>query len=203
MISVIELTQGTENEIVKKEESKSIDQVADETFESLIPSAVPIQDPAQDRAEFEIRPRKPGKKIHIYLDGHNKKQKKSKHTRGHTTHVTTHIYDDEPTTTEIPFVKPEVTTRSDTYFSESRVRRKKSKKPESREKAPKTQEEKMAEGKVEDVEPQESIHHETVSGEIKEKVKIKHHHHHHHHNHIKTVVKKEPYPVEKVVHVRV
>lgn len=37
--------------------------------------------------------------------------------------------------------------------------------------------------------------------EHKEKIKIKHHHHHHHHNHVKTVVKKEPYPVEKIVHV--
>lgn len=35
--------------------------------------------------------------------------------------------------------------------------------------------------------------------EHKEKIKIKHHHHHHHHNHIKTVIKKEPYPVEKIV----
>lgn len=35
----------------------------------------------------------------------------------------------------------------------------------------------------------------------KEKIKIKHHHHHHHHNHVKTVVKKQPYPVEKIVHV--
>uniref|UniRef100_A0A182UIF2 Uncharacterized protein n=1 Tax=Anopheles melas TaxID=34690 RepID=A0A182UIF2_9DIPT len=38
---------------------------------------------------------------------------------------------------------------------------------------------------------------------VKEKIKIKHHHHHHHHNHVKTVVKKEPYPVEKVVQVPV
>lgn len=37
--------------------------------------------------------------------------------------------------------------------------------------------------------------------EQKEKIKIKHHHHHHHHNHVKTVVKKQPYPVEKIVHV--
>lgn len=35
--------------------------------------------------------------------------------------------------------------------------------------------------------------------EHKQKIKIKHHHHHHHHNHVKTVVKKEPYPVEKIV----
>lgn len=37
--------------------------------------------------------------------------------------------------------------------------------------------------------------------EHKQKIKIKHHHHHHHHNHVKTVVKKEPYPVEKIVQV--
>lgn len=37
--------------------------------------------------------------------------------------------------------------------------------------------------------------------EHKQKIKIKHHHHHHHHNHVKTVVKKEGYPVEKLVHV--
>lgn len=29
----------------------------------------------------------------------------------------------------------------------------------------------------------------------KQKIRIKHHHHHHHHNHIKTIVKKEPFPV--------
>ncbi|XP_055600438.1 titin-like [Uranotaenia lowii] len=50
----------------------------------------------------------------------------------------------------------------------------------------------------------ESQHYEVPEHNIvKEKVKIKHHHHHHHHNHIKTVVKKEPYPVEKVVQVPV
>lgn len=37
--------------------------------------------------------------------------------------------------------------------------------------------------------------------EQKDKIKIKHHHHHHHHNHVKTVVKKQPYPVEKIIHV--
>lgn len=31
--------------------------------------------------------------------------------------------------------------------------------------------------------------------EQKQKIRVKHHHHHHHHNHIKTIVKKEPYPV--------
>lgn len=39
--------------------------------------------------------------------------------------------------------------------------------------------------------------------EHKGKVKVKHHHHHHHHNHVKTVVKKQLYPVEKIVHVPV
>lgn len=39
--------------------------------------------------------------------------------------------------------------------------------------------------------------------EHKQKIKIKHHHHHHHHNHVKTVVKKEPYPVEKIVQVHI
>ncbi|EAT40847.1 AAEL007437-PA [Aedes aegypti] len=50
----------------------------------------------------------------------------------------------------------------------------------------------------------ESQHYEVPEHQIvKEKIKIKHHHHHHHHNHVKTVVKKEPYPVEKVVQVPV
>ncbi|XP_058059520.1 uncharacterized protein LOC131210309 [Anopheles bellator] len=50
----------------------------------------------------------------------------------------------------------------------------------------------------------ESQHYEVGEHNIvKEKIKIKHHHHHHHHNHVKTVVKKEPYPVEKVVQVPV
>uniref|UniRef100_A0A182P2U0 Uncharacterized protein n=1 Tax=Anopheles epiroticus TaxID=199890 RepID=A0A182P2U0_9DIPT len=50
----------------------------------------------------------------------------------------------------------------------------------------------------------ESQHYEIGEHNIvKEKIKIKHHHHHHHHNHVKTVVKKEPYPVEKVVQVPV
>lgn len=51
-------------------------------------------------------------------------------------------------------------------------------------------------------------HHDHIASEShihpiehKQKIKIKHHHHHHHHNHVKTVVKKEPYPVEKIVHV--
>lgn len=34
--------------------------------------------------------------------------------------------------------------------------------------------------------------------EQKQKIRIKHHHHHHHHNHIKTIVKKEPYPVRNI-----
>lgn len=49
----------------------------------------------------------------------------------------------------------------------------------------------------------DSVGQDTHNIEHKEKVKVKHHHHHHHHNHVKTIVKKEPYPVEKIVHVPV
>lgn len=61
-----------------------------------------------------------------------------------------------------------------------------------------TKVEKMMEVPKYEDEPEgmESHHYEE---EHKEKIKIKHHHHHHHHNHVKTVVKKEPYPVEKIV----
>lgn len=174
------------------------------------------EDPAQDRAEFEIRPKKHKKNIHIYLNGKNpsKKTKKNKHvtttTEPSPTHITTHIYEEQFDTTTESHYNPELTTRSDHYYSESRnVPRRfktstKSKKTVERNVEKKRkEEEKLAEGKVTDdgFEPSESIQHDTVSGQIKEKVKIKHHHHHHHHNHIKTVVKKEPYPVEKIVHV--
>lgn len=48
---------------------------------------------------------------------------------------------------------------------------------------------------------QDNVGAESHHYEHKQKIKIKHHHHHHHHNHVKTVVKKEPYPVEKIVQV--
>lgn len=76
---------------------------------------------------------------------------------------------------------------------------------------PKDQEHTAAESsKVEkmiDVDGSESNHHndnhigESHHYEAKQKIKVKHHHHHHHHNHVKTVVKKEPYPVEKIIQV--
>lgn len=50
-------------------------------------------------------------------------------------------------------------------------------------------------------EGQDNVGSESHHYEHKQKIKIKHHHHHHHHNHVKTVVKKEPYPVEKIVQV--
>lgn len=62
--------------------------------------------------------------------------------------------------------------------------------------------------KMIDIEGQESHHNdnhidESHHYEAKQKIKIKHHHHHHHHNHVKTVVKKQPYPVEKIVQVNI
>lgn len=143
-----------------------------------------------------------------------KVSKKNKHspttTESSPTHITTHIYEEQFDTTTESHYRPELTTRSDYYYSESRnvPRRYKAKiakkgSDKSGEKKRKEEEE-LAEGKVNDdgFELSESVQHEnTISGQIKEKVKIKHHHHHHHHNHIKTVVKKEPFPVEKIVHV--
>lgn len=125
------------------------------------------------------------------------------------THVTTHIYEEQFDTTTESHYKPELTTRSDHYYSESRnvpkrFKNSKNTRKNVDSKKKRKEEEELAEDKVTDsdgFEPSESIQHDTVSGQIKEKVKIKHHHHHHHHNHIKTVVKKEPYPVEKIVHV--
>lgn len=76
---------------------------------------------------------------------------------------------------------------------------------------PKDQEHTAAESsKVEkmiDVDGSESHHNDNHIGEshhfeTKQRIKIKHHHHHHHHNHVKTVVKKEPYPVEKIIQVK-
>lgn len=75
---------------------------------------------------------------------------------------------------------------------------------------PKDQEHTAAESsKVEkmiDVDGSETHHNDNHIGEshhyeAKQKIKVKHHHHHHHHNHVKTVVKKEPYPVEKIIQV--
>lgn len=184
-----------------------IDQIAEETFQGLGQIDTPI---AQDRAEIEIRRKKPTKKIHIYLDDPPKKMKKGrKPTKPHHQYVTQPYDEDEDeVTTQIPHIKPEVTTRADNHrYEDPPASRyhvdKKSKKEKTKERI---EQERTAEGGVKtDPQGQESIHHEhyAQSGEIKEKVKIKHHHHHHHHNHIKTVVKKEPYPVEKLVHVPV
>lgn len=194
LIIHITTSQGLEDD-KSVDKPWTIDQIAEETFRELsrIEEKQPkkeaesradvISSPGQDRADFEIRPvKKSGKKIHIYLDG----PKKSKKSRKPLSEATTPIYEPNDTTTDLPF-KPERPEES------SQAKKKKQKK----------QQEKNAE-KDSDHQGSESIQHESVSthGEIKEKVKVKHHHHHHHHNHIKTVVKKEPYPVEKVVHVR-
>lgn len=93
-----------------------IDQIAEESFQGMGQIDAPL---AQDRAEFEIRPRKPTKKIHIFLDGPGpkklKKPKKALKLSSDVHHVTTHVYDDEELTTEQPYSKPEVTTRADNH----------------------------------------------------------------------------------------
>lgn len=60
--------------------------------------------------------------------------------------------------------------------------------------------EQRAEQEFVDAQPEETQHHHQKHHE---KVKIKHHHHHHHHNHVKEIIKKVPYPVEKIVKVPV
>lgn len=186
--------------------SPMIDQIAEESFQGLGQIDTPL---AQDRAEIEIRPKKRTKKINIYLDG--PPSKKAKKPKKPLKLATTHAYDNdegEEVTTQQPFSNPEVTTRADNHRYEDNHQsryhiEKNGRKKKTKERA---EQERTAEGGVNtDAQGQASIHHEhyAQSGEIKEKTKVKHHHHHHHHNHIKTVVKKEPYPVEKIVHVPV
>jgi hypothetical protein len=147
------------------------------------------QTPAEDR-NWQVKPkakvkRMTGKKIHIYLK--NDEKPKRKPTTGTTTLASTTTSEEVETSTR---QAPEVTTRKsdkDTRFikysdKDSRAEGSSFKKSYSTS----TQSSK-------DVEGDSSDHHEQHV--IKEKIKIKHHHHHHHHNHVKTVVKKEPYPV--------
>ncbi|EDS36487.1 conserved hypothetical protein [Culex quinquefasciatus] len=133
------------------------------------------QTPAEDRQwKIEKRP-KAGKKIHIFLGSKTgSKTKKGKKP-------TAEDSDGAETQTR---KTPELTTRSDK--SDDLAASATSDAPDA------------AVGASEHYAVPEE-HHQI----IKEKIKIKHHHHHHHHNHVKTVVKKEPYPVEKVVQVPV
>lgn len=172
------------------------------------------QTPAEDRAghtwQVKQKPKvkrmsaaKNGRKVHIYL-----KNEESKPTKGSkpttaagstttsastTAKVASERSQQEVITESQTRRTPESTTRSDNDVRQLQYVDKDS----------------IASGSInsqQSVTPKsdsltdESSHYDNV---IKEKIKIKHHHHHHHHNHVKTVVKKEPYPVEKIVHVPV
>ncbi|KAL7045067.1 hypothetical protein ACKWTF_002147 [Chironomus riparius] len=161
------------------------------------------QTPAQDR-NWQVRPKvkrmsqKGGKTVHIYLKNEDKAQQRlSKQTKRSTTTTTTTT--NKPGKTEEIETQtrktPELTTKADNIRN---IEYTDTKKPSDS----------LPSGSIPsrqtanplDSETESSIHHPEV---IKEKIKIKHHHHHHHHNHVKTVVKKEPFPVEKIVHVPV
>lgn len=153
------------------------------------------QAPAEDR-NWQVKPvvkrmpSKTGRKIHIYLNN-DQHQRTSKPRKPTTT--TIQPKDEKEHAVETVTKKaPELTTKSDKdirhieyadkdFVASGSTRSKYSVSPS-------------------DSSSDGNDHHEHV---IKEKIKIKHHHHHHHHNHVKTVVKKEPYPVEKIVHVEV
>lgn len=168
-----------------------VNEKATEYREVLDPINENEQTPAQDR-NWQVKPKQKrmtsrGKKIHIYLNNDEKSKR-----RKPTTAATTTTEKLETTTRRAP----ETTTKKaddDVKFLKY------------------ADKDSVAEGssvkktaaplKSSDSNGESSDHHEAHV--IKEKIKIKHHHHHHHHNHVKTVVKKEPYAVEKVVHVPV
>jgi hypothetical protein len=152
------------------------------------------QTPAEDR-NWQVKPKvkrmsKSGKKVHIYIKNDDMKPKSKKQpsstTTASSTSTETGTIENETQTRKTP----ELTTKSDNirnikYADKDSV----ASGSNSRPAVAKKEGDSASDG---------SDHHEHV---VKEKIKIKHHHHHHHHNHVKTVVKKEPYPVEKVVHV--
>jgi len=158
------------------------------------------QTPAQDRS-WKVRPKvkrmspKNGKTVHIYLKNDEKPQPRSSKQikRSTTTTTTTNnpINKDVETQTKRT---PELTTKADNIRNIEYTDKK------SDDSFPSGSVPSRQTASPLDSETESSAHHPEV---IKEKIKIKHHHHHHHHNHVKTVVKKEPYPVEKIVHVPV
>lgn len=151
------------------------------------------QTPAQDR-NWQVKPKRKrmtsrggGKKVHIYLNKDEPPKSKRKSPPPTTTEAA------ETTTRRAP----ETTTKkADDNVKLLKFSDSKDSIAEGSSSLKKT-----ASPSSSDSNGEGSDHHE--SHIIKEKIKIKHHHHHHHHNHVKTVVKKEPYPVEKVVHVPV
>lgn len=150
------------------------------------------QTPAEDR-NWQVKPKvkrmsqKSGKKIHIYLKNEEPKTSKTKKpSTTTTTSGTEQSQKEEETQTR---KTPELTTKSDNirhikYADKDTIASGSS--------------HSVQKNSPSDAQTDGSDHFDHV---IKEKIKIKHHHHHHHHNHVKTVVKKEPYPVEKIVHV--
>lgn len=160
------------------------------------------QTPAEDR-QWQVKPKpkakrmsKGGKKVHIYLKNEESKAPKSKKPSSSTTTLASTTVnelsvDDKRDVETQTRRAPEVTTRKSDDSRNIRYADKDNIAASS--------------SQAQAFEPSDSAtetseHHDHV---IKEKIKIKHHHHHHHHNHVKTVVKKEPYPVEKVIHVPV
>lgn len=167
-----------------------------------------VQTPAQDRNwQVKQKPKskskskrmsggKQGRKVHIYLNNDDSKTSRTpKSKKQHATSTTTELSSSthHEAVTELSTRRtPELTTKSDKdvrniqYVDKDTIA------------AGSSQSDLTVTPK--DTESEGSAHYDHV---IKEKIKIKHHHHHHHHNHVKTVVKKEPYPVEKVIHVPV
>lgn len=151
------------------------------------------QSPAEDR-NWQVIPKtkrmtRGGKKVHIYLKNDDSKSAKSKKPQ----HSTSTASSSKPvdggffTVTETQTRRtPELTTKADRDTS---IRY--------------TDKEHILTSLKSAAKDSFSDGSEHFDHVVKEKIKIKHHHHHHHHNHVKTVVKKEPYPVEKVVHVPV
>lgn len=161
------------------------------------------QTPAQDRS-WKVRPKvkrmspKNGKTVHIYLKNEEKAQqrlsKQNKRSTTTTTSTTTNLPDKTEEIETQTRKTPELTTKADNIRNIEYTDSKKSSDSQASGSIPSRQTASPL-----DSETESSIHQEV----IKEKIKIKHHHHHHHHNHVKTVVKKEPFPVEKIVHVPV
>lgn len=153
------------------------------------------QTPAEDR-NWQVKPKpkvkrmsKSGKKIHIYLKKEEPKTKGQKQSASSTTTASSSSTVEKAAESETQTRRtPELTTKSDN------IRHIKYSDKDSIAAGSHTRAAVAAKDSSSDA----TEHHEHV---VKEKIKIKHHHHHHHHNHVKTVVKKEPYPVEKVVHV--
>lgn len=163
------------------------------------------QTPAEDRNSWQVRPKvkrmsaKGGKKVHIYLKNDDHKSPRGKKSASASTTTTTtttfkpteeNFHKDTETQTRRA---PELTTKSDADVRKIRYADKDSISAGSSHSKLVGSRNQQVDSHTEASDISEHV--------INEKIKIKHHHHHHHHNHVKTVVKKEPYPVEKIVHV--